>query len=232
MSANGPSDHENGHQEASGLADAIADAQSSRTKKPNSGQTSGDLPRPEHIPQALHLDGTADSQDRTISSTGLPTLCDGRARRFRLTVAGAGIFGLAGLWLAMAFLRDAALHRISTPVAGAVGLASGSIHPHSRPSYTALFLLLSYSVVLAGIVFSAGVHDPHAVRLRVARKRVNKAVKEYDSAFRQRVLDPLKVEQPHNDLVDLAPGRLEVVRQKGLRRTEKGGAQDDADTTG
>jgi hypothetical protein len=136
-------------------------------------------------------------------------------------VAIAGGVGLAGLWLAAAFLRDEALHRVPPSVGGAVGLVGSSLQPHARPSYTALFLLLSYSVVLAGVAFSTEVHDPHGVRLRVARKRVEKATREYDRAFAQRVLGPLDVEQTHLDMVHLAPKQIEIIQERERRQAGK-----------
>jgi hypothetical protein len=204
--------------EPSGLAGAIFDEGSSR--KANSTTSTEDLPQPADIPTALGL-GLKKGEDGRAASPAPPTLLDGRSRSFRLAVAIAGSVGLAGLWLAAAFLRDEALHRVPPSVGGALGLVGSSIHPHTRPSYTALFLLLSYSVVLAGIAFSTGVHDPHGVRLRVARKRVEKATREYDRAFAQRVLGSLEVEQTHLDMVHLAPKRVEIVKERDRRRPTK-----------
>jgi hypothetical protein len=172
------------------------------------------LPVHKDVPASLRL-ADRHGQSATTASRGSPTLHDGRSRGFRLRAAAAGIVGLAGLWLAAAFLRDQALHRVPPVFGGSggiVGVAGSSLHPHSRPSYTALFLLLSYSIVLLGIVFSVSMHDPHATRLRVARKRVKEATEAYDRAFAQRVLDPLKVEQPHLDLVRSASEHVDAVQ--------------------
>jgi hypothetical protein len=188
----------------------------------NGNQRPGVLPNIDGIPDVRRFGGAAQGSATEGASSGPPTLHDDRTRRFRLFIAGAGVVALAGLWLALACLRDDALHRAPSQAPVGSGLASGSIHPHQPPSYTFLFLLLSYSVVIAGIAFSMHAHDPYGARLRVNRKRVERAIKDYDAAFKQRVLDPLNIEQPHRDLVGLASDRLEVIRQRSARKTRPG----------
>ncbi|HZK72410.1 MAG TPA: hypothetical protein VFD88_00205 [Clostridia bacterium] len=174
------------------------------------------LPVHNDVPDPLGLGGN--TKGAAVEPQGKLTLPDDRTRGFRLRVASAGIVGLAGLWLAAAFLRDHALHRTVTAFGGPEGVAGTTIHPHPRPSYTLLFLGLSYSIVLLGIVFTTGTHDPFAVRLRIARRRVTKATKEYDRAFARRVLEPLKVEQPHLDLVRRAPRHVDAMHVVAQRR--------------
>lgn len=178
-----------------------------------------ELPRPERAPHTHGMPAAPEATDPgQAQAVRTPVLCDSRTRRFRLLVAGSGVTGLAGLWGALAFLRDYALHKpVPQPVSGVVGIAGASIQPHPQPTYTVLFLLLSYSIVLAGIVFATATHDVNATRLRIARLRVAEAIADYDQAIEQRVQTPLMTEQAHLDLIDLAPSRLEATRQEHLR---------------
>lgn len=199
----------------------ILGAARTEARRAHRRSAAAELPHAERIPSAQALpiaQGPANAQEpaNATARTEPSALSDSRTRGFRLRVAVAGIVGLAGLWGALAFLRDYALHKpVPQPIAAEVSLAN--VHSHPQPTYTVLFMMLSYSVVLIGIVCATAAHDASATRLRIARERVAETIKDYDRAIAQRVTTPLKVEQAHRDLVDLAPSRIEAIRQEHLR---------------
>jgi hypothetical protein len=144
---------------------------------------------------------------------------DSHSRAWRLRLAVGGMFGMVILAVAMALLRNYKLSQHPAQAAGSSpeGLAGNLIHTHTYPSYTLVFLAASLAIMILGVVFAVATHDPFDPRLRVAERRVEHAVKDFDGAVKKHVLEHLAVEQKHLAQGALAPHLLQIQRQRHRR---------------
>jgi hypothetical protein len=175
------------------------------------------FPRLEH-PVAADMAGVTRAVPGVVRPEEL-SFHDSHSRAWRLRLALGGIFGMVILAVAMALLRNYKLSQHPGGMASSVpgGLAGSLVHTHTYPSYTLVFLAASLAIMVLGVVFAVATHDPFDPRLRVAERRVARAVKDFDGAVEKYVLEHLTVEQKHLAQGALAPHLLQIQRQRHRR---------------